>query len=110
MADDIIYKISSFGVKILIIMLVAGSRSMQMRDVRVTIRSIKRDVRAVNHDMHQLADKFDAVTAHLQTVTVKLDNQTRLIRMSFSFVICMLSAMLFFTESTWFMMWTRHYM
>jgi hypothetical protein len=86
-------------------MLVAGPRSTQMREVRVTIRSIKREVRSVHQDMHQLTDKLDAVTAHLQTVTVKLDNQNRLIRVSFSFVICMLSAMLFFTESTYFMMW-----
>jgi len=100
-----IYKMTTFGVNLHIIMLVAGPRSTQMRDVRVTVRSIKREVRSVHQDMHQLADKFDAVTAHLQTVTVKLDYQTSLIRVSFTFVVCMLSAVLFFTECTYFMMW-----
>ena len=88
-------------------MLVAGSRSVQMRDVRVTLRSIKRDVRAVNYDMHELTHKLDVVTAHLQIVTVKLDRQTKFMRYSFGFVILMLSWMMFYVESTWWLMATR---
>ena len=39
------------------IMLVAGSRSVQMRDVRVTLRSVKRDVRSVNYDISVIVNK-----------------------------------------------------
>ena len=92
------------------IMLVAGSRSVQMRDVRVTLRSVKRDVRSVNHDINVMTYKLDVVTAHLETLTVKLDKQTRLMRTSFCFVVCMLFWMMYYIEHTWWMMWTRKLM
>ena len=88
-------------------MLVAGSRSVQMRDVRVTLRSVKRDVRSVNHDMNVMTYKLDVVTAHLEMVTVKLDRQATLMRYSFSFVILMLGWIMFYVESTWWLMATR---
>ena len=98
-------------------MRVARSVSVQTREVRVTLRSVQRDVRLVKEEAYDtryhlraVKGQLEEVTAHLQTVTVKLDNQTRLLRMSFAFVICILVPMLFFTESTWFMMWMRRYM
>ena len=102
-----VYKTSCLDVNLHAIMLVAGSRSVQMRDVRVTLRSVKRDVRSVNHDINVMTYKLDEVTAHLETLTVKLDRQNTLMRKGFCVVIIMLGLMSYHIESTWWMMATR---
>ena len=74
-------------------MRVAGSVSAHLRDVRVTLRAVKRDVRWVREDVNDMTRKLDVATAHLETVNRKLDKQLRIMIYLFMHVVMLLAFM-----------------
>jgi hypothetical protein len=74
-------------------MRVVGSNSAQLRDARVTLRAVKRDVRWVREDVNGMTRKLDVVTAHLETVNRKLDKQLRVMIYLFMNVVMLLAFM-----------------
>ena len=84
--------------KTFIIMRVAGSVSA-IRDMRVTLRSVKRDVRVVREDVEDMTNKMGEMTAHVQSLTVKLDRHTALMTKCFIIVLMLLGGMLFLIQT-----------
>jgi hypothetical protein len=64
-----------------------------MRDFRVTLRAVKREVQWVREDVHDMTRKLDVATAHLETVNRKLDKQLRVMIYLFMNVVMLLAFM-----------------
>jgi hypothetical protein len=76
-------------------MRVAGSVSAHLRDVRVTLRAVKRDVRWVREDVNDMTRKLDVATAHLETVHRKMDRLLTFEIQSFLMVMMLIGFMVY---------------
>ena len=65
------------------------------RDVRVTLRAVKREVQWVREDVHDMTRKLDVATANLETVHRKLDRLLTFEIQAFIMVMMLMGCMMY---------------
>jgi len=69
---------------------VGGAQTAQMRNIRATIRALRRDIRNIDDDVFHTRAKLDEVTAKLDVVIVQVTHQADVTRFGVPLIIIML--------------------
>ena len=69
---------------------VGGAQTAQTRNIRATIRALRRDIRNIDDDVFHTRAKLDEVTAKLDVVIVQVTHQADVTRFGVPLIIIML--------------------